>query len=229
MNASYDPPRRGHWPTRVEPMDNANPIHRPHPQLNSWQPLPRPAPGWYPPGPPPHPYPHLLQPPRRNHAKLIAFVAFPLIAVGLLVLVIAGIHSARNATNDGVDASAPVAAVCQPGSYDHLSQRDAPTFQGATDIAECTARIPWTALEVPEGFDPSDRYGPIWVVQFSSLGAAQNEATRESLADATTLGTISGKTVLFDSPADCNGASLEPLTQFGFAITLPRFRLQECP
>lgn len=183
-----------------------------------------PAPRMYPQGrfEPPYPYPPPLPPPGRNYAKVVALVAIALLAVGVLVLVVLGLHISGSATTPGggMATSAPVVAVCKPGSYGRPSQRYAPTFQGATDVAVCMGKLPWTTDDpVAEGFDPSDRYGPIWIVQFSSLAAARNEATTDNLAGATTIGTVDGRTVLFFAPADWTGASLEPLAQFGFTVT----------
>jgi hypothetical protein len=198
-------------------------------QMNS-QPISQPpTPSYVPPG---HMYaqgrlqsPYPNPSPRRNYAKVVALVALALSAVGLLVigllvLVVVGVQRSNRLNTDVAEAvaSVAVAAVCQPGSYGHARQRDAPTFQGATDTAVCTAKVS-ALLEAPV---PTERYGPIWIAEFSSSRAARDEATRENLVGATAIATIDGKAVLAVAPADWAGVSLEPLAQFGFVITPTR-------
>jgi hypothetical protein len=147
-------------------------------------------------------------------------VALALLAVGMLVLVVVGLHISGSTTTPGggIATSAPVTAVCKPGSYTRPSQRDAPPFQGATDVAVCKAKI----SAFPEAPVPSERNGPIWIVQFPSLGAARKDSAIENFLGATAIATIGEKNVLFVAPADWTGAALEPLTQFGFVITPAR-------
>ena len=156
-------------------------------------------------------------PPRgTNYAKVIALVAVALLAVITLVILVVVLRN----SGGGIGTPAPLSAVCQPSSYAHKTGPDVPTFQGSTDVTECTGKIPWTSEDpAAQGFNPNDRYGPIWIVQFSSPGAARNAAATESFEGATAIGTVNGKTVLFIAPADWTGASLEPLTQLGFVIT----------
>jgi hypothetical protein len=169
---------------------------------------------------PPYPYMPPLPTSGRNYAKVVALVALALLAVGVLVLVVVGLHISGSTTTPGgaIATSAPVAAVCKPGSYKRPSQRDGPTFQGATDLAVCTA----TVAAFPDAPVPSERYGPIWIVEFPSLGAARNEAMAERFVGATAIATIGEKNVLFVATADWAGAALEPLAQFGFTITPAR-------
>jgi hypothetical protein len=223
---------QGHWRTPpTEPVGRTNHVPGFGPQMQS-QPLPQPhIPNMYAGWPQQvYPYPQPFPPQRRTRRKVVAVVALPLLAVGLLVLVAVALHTLGGAatSRDEVPTSAPVAAVCQPGSYDvstgsttptlNKSGLEAPTFQGATDVAVCTAKVAIFA----EPVRPGEQYGPIWIVQFSSPGAARSEAARENLLGATVIATISGKTVLFSAPADWTGASLEPLAQFGFTITPAR-------
>ena len=78
---------------------------------------------------------------------MIAIVAVVLAAVVAVITVGTAVWVHR-ASSDVVATSAPVAAVCHPGSYEHPSKRDTPYFRGATDVAVCTAKIAWTS-EVP--------------------------------------------------------------------------------
>lgn len=213
---------QGPWRTPpTGPHDDASPVSRPGPQ--NPQPFPPPpTPHVYSHGVfhPPYPYSPPLPASGRNLAKVVAVVALALLAIGVLVLVVVGLHISGSATTPGggIATSAPVASVCKPGSYKRPSQRDAPTFQGANDTAVCTA----TVAAFPDAPVPSERHGSIWIVQFSSLGAARNEAMTERFVGATAIGAIGEKNVLFVATADWTGASLEPLTQFGFLITPAR-------
>lgn len=222
MTTQDRPFGQGQWRTPPNgPLDDARPVSTPGPQ--NPQPFPKP--------PPPHMYSHGVfqpayaytppPPPRStNYAKVFALVALALLAIGVLVLVVVGLHLSGSATTPGggIATSAPVASVCKPGSYKRPSQRDAPTFQGANDTAVCTA----TVAAFPDAPVPSERHGSIWIVQFSSLGAARNEAMTERFVGATAIGAIGEKNVLFVATADWTGAALEPLTQFGFLITPAR-------
>jgi hypothetical protein len=181
-------------------------------------------PGMHPPGQiyaqqplrPPYPNPASFPPPRTNYAKVVALVALALAPVSVLFLVMAWLYNSHATTTVVGDASTSeaVGAVCSPGTLGHPSQRDAPTFQGATDAAVCTAKV----IAFPEAPDPSERWGPVWFIQFASPSAARNEAGTESLLGATAIGTIGGKNVVFVAPDDWTGVSLEPLAQFGFTI-----------
>ena len=192
------------------------------PQANS-QPLSQ---GGYPRGWLTSPYPQLpAVPPRRNYAKAVALVALTLLAVsvltvGVLVVIAVGHRVSNSPTNDGSDAieAVAVSAVCQPGSYAHTRQEDAPTFQRATGTAGCTAKL----SAFPAAPVPAERYGPLWIVQFPSPDIARSALAADHLMGATALSTNdSGKAVLVLAPADWTGISLEPLTQFGFVITPP--------
>lgn len=201
----------------TEPVGRVN-----HPQM---QPPPRPQPhmpNMCAPGVPQqaYPYPQPLPPPRRNNAKAVGIVALAVLAVVLLVIVGLALNTSGSSpvAGGGIGASAPVTAVCQPGSYKHPSQDETPSFGDATDIAVCTAKIAWTS-EPP--VRPGEQYGPIWIVQYPSLGAAQDAAHEpmQAVMGSTAITTINGKTVLFIAGVDQTGVSLEPLAQFGFAIT----------
>jgi hypothetical protein len=164
-----------------------------------------------------YPYPQPVPPQRRSNAKVMGIVALAVLVVGLLVIVGVALHSSGSspAAGGGTNTSAPVAAVCQPGSYKHPGQEATPSFGDATDIAVCTGKIAWTA-DPPDR--PGEEYGPIWIIQFASLDAARDEVAEGQLAGATAIATIDGKTVLFFAPADMTGVSLQPLTQFGFTV-----------
>lgn len=169
---------------------------------------------------PPYPPPPVQRGP--NYAKIIFFVALGLLAVLAVITVILTVKPHKSgsttATSGGVTRSAAVAAVCQPGSLrEHLSGRHVPPFRGATDIAKCTAKIS-AFPEAPPGTPPNERYGIIWIVQFSSPDAAHNEAVNKNPLAATAIVPLSG-TVLFAAPSDWTGASLQPLTHLGFQIT----------
>jgi len=150
-----------------------------------------------------------------NYAKWIAIAAMLVLAVVAVITVSVAGALLKSRSADVVATSAPVAAVCQSGSYQHKSGRDAPHFQEATEVAVCTAKIAWTS-EAP--VKPGEQYGPIWIVQFSSTGAARHEAARETLMGSTTVITINGKPVLFEAVMDLTGV-LQPLAQFGAIIT----------
>jgi len=212
MSAQDRSSPRGHWPTP--------PNHPPGRGPHMSQPFSQPSiPNTYHPAWPrqAYPYPPPLPPQPRTRAKAVAVVALSLSAIGLLVLVVIGLHGSGGATaaHDQVATSTEIAAICQPGSFEHKSGQDAPTFQGANDVAMCTAKIG----AFPEAPTPSEQHGPIWIVQFPSSSAARNEARAENMVGATAITTIGGKTVLFCATADWTGASLEPLTQFGISIT----------
>ncbi len=161
--------------------------------------------------------------PGPNYAKTIALVAVTLLtAVASVVLVIEiQLHNSSSSTHDASDevaTSAAVTAVCQSGSYSYVHGRDAPNFIGATDIAHCTGKLPWTT-ESP--VIAGEEYGPIWIVQFRSLDPALREAQREGLAGATAIVPLGSdlRSVLFFAPADWSGMSLRPLAQLEFPIT----------
>ena len=178
---------------------------------------PPPVPGIYAPGRTEPVY--YSAPQRTNYAKVVALGAIALLAAIALVVLVVVLRS----SSGGVGTPAPVSAVCQPGSYTHNTGREVPTFQGSTDVAVCTGIVPWTSEDpTAQGFNPNDRYGSIWIVQFPSPGAARNDAATESMMAATAIGTVNGKTVLFVAPADWTGASLQPLIQFGFTVTPAR-------
>ncbi|OBA64706.1 hypothetical protein A5647_24860 [Mycobacterium sp. 1100029.7] len=140
-----------------------------------------------------------------------------MLAVGLLVLIVVGLRMSRS-HNDGAGdaiAAVAVAAVCQPGSYGHKARGEAPTFQGATDTAVCTAE----RSAFPDAPVPAERYGPLWIVQFPSPDKARTAIATDNLIGATALSTRGGNAVLVLAPADSTGISLQPLSQFGFVIT----------
>jgi hypothetical protein len=142
-----------------------------------------------------------------------------MVVVVITVILAVRLHKSGSTTaaSGGVTRSAGIAAVCQPGSLrEHLSGRHAPPFQGATDIAKCTAKVS-AFPEAPPDTPPNERYGVIWIVQFSSPDAARNEAVNKNLLAATAIVPLSG-TVPFAAPSDWTGASLQPLTHLGFQI-----------
>ncbi len=161
--------------------------------------------------------PQYVPPPRRRPRGFWAFMIFAGIALALLgvIVLVTVLTSPKPIANDPIATSAQVAAVCQAGSYKHPSARDNPFSgtPGVTDVAGCTARI--AAFSPPKGFKPSERWGPIWIIQFSSRSAALDEIPTERLIGDATLTTIDGKTVLFTAPADLAGVALRPLAQFG--------------
>jgi hypothetical protein len=173
-------------------------------------------------------YPYPSHPPYRpppvqrgpNYAKIIFFVTLGLMVVVAVITVILAVRlhksGSTTAASGGGATSAAVAAVCQPGSYEDMSGRHAPPFQGATDIAKCTAKIS-AFPNLPPDTPPDKRYGVLWIVQFSSPDATRNEAVSKNPLAATALVPLSG-TVLFVAPSDWTGASLQPLTHFGFQI-----------
>jgi hypothetical protein len=171
-------------------------------------------------------YPH-PPPPRRGPSsfKVIAVAAVASLAVIALVALVTAIHnSATNAItttpSDAIATSAPVNAVCQPETYEHSSGPDTPNFEYATYIASCTANIAlFSAAEVAR---PGDEHGPLWVVQFPSPGAAQDEVARQAVGGATAVTTISGKAVMFFAPADFRGVTLQPLAQSGIRVNRAR-------
>ena len=170
----------------------------------------RPPQAYYPQMAPP-PY---VPPPRPNHSfrAFLILVGIILVAVGVTVTAVV---LAPSKVNDPIATSAQVAAVCQAGSYEHPSAQDNPYSgtPGVTYVGVCTAQI--AAFSPPKGFKPSERWGPIWIIQFSSRGAALDWVPTERLLGATTLITIDGKTVLFAAAADYAGVALRPLVQFG--------------
>lgn len=215
MKGQDRPQGQEHWRTSpMAPIDRSS-VHGS--QMNS-QPISAPSAPTYLPGriQSPYPQPPPLPPARRNLAKVVALVALALIPVAVFLLVAAWLFNSHTTTTAGSEASTSeaIAAVCSPGTFGHPSQQDAPAFPGATDVAECTAKL--SAL--PDAPVASERYGPIWIVEFASPGAARSEAGTESLLGATAIGTIGSKNVIFVAPGDSTGASVQPLAQFGFII-----------
>lgn len=182
----------------------------------------RPA-GWYlDPSGPPYPPPVQRGP---NYAKIVFFAALGVLMVVavITVLTLAGrLNNSSSTSSAGgrTTRSAEIAAVCQPGSLrEHLSGPHVPPFQGATDIAECMAKISAFPKAPPDApAKAKERYGVIWIVQFSSPDAARNEAANTNLLAATAIVPLS-RTLLFAAPSDWTGASLQPLTHFGIQVT----------
>ena len=175
-----------------------------------WYPDPRGAPeqNYHHPSYPPYPPPPVQRGP--NYAKIIFFVALGLLVVVAIITAIVAVRLHKSggttAASGGVTRSAEIAAVCQPGSLrEHLSGHSAMHCKNK--------RFP----EAPPGTPPNGRYGVIWIVQFSSPDAARSEAVNKNALAATAIVPLSG-TVLFAAPSDWTGASLQPLTHFGFQI-----------
>jgi hypothetical protein len=171
------------------------------------------------------PYPPVQRGP--NYPKIVFFVALGLLLVVATITVIVAIRHLKSGTTTAAGGetatSAATAAVCRPGSLrEHLSGPHVPTFPGATDVAQCTAKIS-AFPDAPPDIPANERYGVIWIVQFPSADAARTEATSKNLLAATAVVPRTG-TVLFAAPSDWTGTSLQPLAQFGFQITPTHIR-----
>jgi hypothetical protein len=189
-------------------------------QINS-QPISQsPAPSMYPPGQirAPYPYPPPPPSPRRNHAMVVALVAIALMAVGLCVLVVVGLYIFGR-SNTRWDEHACGGCGRVPAGFLSASESTRRTWHSR---ARLTSRVHSKNYRVSDAPVPSERYGAICIVQFSSSGAARNEAATESALGATATAVIGGKSPLFCAPADWTGASLQPLAHFGFVITPTR-------
>lgn len=132
-------------------------------------------------------------------------------AVGLLLLVIAGLHSSNSSTTARSGATTQTArsstsdqwfaAVCQPGTFHNGGREVLPNAEAG---ASCMT---------------SPRGGPIFAGQYSSLFVARNDAAVFHMGSSAIIATDSGGYALFVAPTDRSGASLQPLAQFGFTIT----------
>jgi hypothetical protein len=171
------------------------------------------------------PYPPVQRGP--NYPKIVFFVALGLLLVVVLITVMVAVRHPKSgstpAAGGQTGTSAAAAAVCRPGSLrEHLSGPHVPTFTGATDVAQCTAKIS-AFPDAPPGIPANERYGVIWIVQFPSPDTARTEAASKSLLAATAVVPRTG-TLLFAAPSDWTGTSLQPLAQFGFQITPTHIR-----
>jgi hypothetical protein len=169
------------------------------------------------------PYPPVQRGP--NYPKIVFFVALGLLLVVAVITVIVALRHPKSVSTPaaGGGTAASAAAVCQPGSLrEHLSGPHVPAFQGATDVAQCTAKIS-AFPDAPADIPANERYGVIWIVQFPSPDAARTEAASKNLLAATAVVPRTG-TVLFAAPSDWTGTSLQPLAQFGFQITPTHIR-----
>jgi hypothetical protein len=161
----------------------------------------------YPPQPP--------QPPaRRNRAKMIAIAAIALAAVGLLALVIVGLHDSGGTTTTTPAASpttsAPTyppststdwyVAVCTPGSFISNSRRPL-----------ANAHATHNCLSPRSG-------GPIIIGEYTSAYLEANDAAMWKGGSLATITATDGTIVLFIALGNPQTAPLEPLAQFGFTV-----------